>query len=96
MPQQALALANSELALRQARLLARRLQSSFEADPDRAITEAFRCVLARRPTTGEIRECHSFLQAQSQPVARETGLPNRALENLALVLLNHSDFVTVR
>ncbi len=96
MPQQALALANSELALRQARLLARRLQASFEEDPARAITEAFRSVLARRPTAGELRECHSFLEAQFQPVARETGSPNRALENLALVLLNHSDFVTVR
>ncbi|MSU35630.1 MAG: DUF1553 domain-containing protein [Pedosphaera sp.] len=96
MPQQALALANSELALRQARLLARRLQASFEADPDRAVGDAFRYVLARSPTAGELRECHCFLESQSQPVSPEAGRSNRALENLALVLFNHNDFVTVR
>lgn len=61
-PQQALALANSELALAQARVLAVRLQKESDASDDRTfIARAFQHVLARRPTREEVRLCRDFL-----------------------------------
>jgi hypothetical protein len=101
-PQQALALANSELALAQARLLARELDQEPAADPQ-FVTRAFRRILARRPTSEETRLCAEFLlrqeergdlQNESKPAS--TDPTRRARENLVLVLMNHNDFVTVR
>lgn len=104
MPQQALALANSEMALTHARTLARRLAEEAGEDATKFITLAFRRILARRPTGEEVRVCGKFLQ---QPFAirraavaagstLSTQPAQRACENLVLVLLNHNDFVTVR
>jgi hypothetical protein len=84
MPQQALALANSELALSEARKLAKQLAT----DVDEAfVRAAFMQVLARRPTAEETRLGREFLTSST---------PERARENFVLVLLNHNDFVTVR
>jgi hypothetical protein len=85
-PQQALALANSELTLKQARQLAATLTSEMGADARRWVTEAFRRILGRSPGPEETRLCASFLQRPTP----------RAREDLILVLLNHNDFVTVR
>ena len=111
-PQQALALANSELALVQSRLLARSLARTAGADDSRFIQEAFLRVLARPATPAEFRECLAFLAEQSkrpgaQQASGTTAAPTdgskpsadpvlRARENLVLVLLNHNDFVTIR
>ena len=64
-PQQALALANSELALSEARVLARRLSNEAVADPSRFVTLAFAQVLARRPGPEEVRLCAAFLAEQA-------------------------------
>jgi hypothetical protein len=87
MPQQALALANSELALREARALAKEL-----ASPNAPIfvKNAFERILSRPPSTTEAQECLRFLA-----VGGEASLQRR-YENLVLVLFNHNDFVTVR
>ncbi len=69
MPQQALALANSELTLREARLLAQDLNKLSGTDPNRFIAEAFLRVLARRPTAEEQRLCQTFLTEQTQKLA---------------------------
>jgi uncharacterized protein DUF1549/uncharacterized protein DUF1553 len=71
MPQQALALANSELALREARVLARGLQSSANVLPaqpgnDAFVTAAFLRILARTPTHEELRLCGEFLEQQNR------------------------------
>ena len=87
MPQQALALANSELALREARALAKELASP---NAPVFIKSAFERILSRPPTTIEARECLRFLA-----VSGEANRPRR-YENLVLVLFNHNDFVTVR
>src|SRR6185503_15003228 len=63
MPQQALALANSELGLAQAKVLTRDLETSSKDDDARFIAEAFRRVLGRRVTNEESRLCHEFLNA---------------------------------
>ena len=89
-PQQALALANSELALAEARALAQRL--SIEArSPDEFVRRAYLRVLARDPKPEEAKLCAEFLTAEEH----KTSGP-RARQNLMLVLFNHNDFVTVR
>jgi hypothetical protein len=85
MPQQALALANSKLALAEAGALARRFADCKE---ERAfIDAAFERVLARGPTAEERQACVEFIDAADSQKARQ---------NLALVLFNHNDFLTVR
>jgi hypothetical protein len=110
-PQQALALANSELTLRHARLLARRLLREVGGDPAAFTTAAFESVLTRPPTARETAECVAFLKAQAgrsaggeqhaAPADAAGRAPAadpalRARENLVHVLLNHHEFVTVR
>lgn len=97
MPQQALAMGNSELALRQARSLASTLAAESSGDEARFVNQAFERILARRPTPAETRECRDFLEAPIPAgVSAAERAAQRARENLVLVLLNHSDFVTVR
>jgi hypothetical protein len=109
-PQQALALANSELTRKHSRLLARTLASTAGPDPA-FIKAAFETVLTRAPTAAELSECAVFLQQQTDHF-RQAKLPPaadssdgrapaadpalRARENLVHVLLNHHDFVTIR
>ena len=83
MPQQALALANSEVAIAQANSLAKGLSARND---DEFVVEAFQRVLARKPNRPETDLCKSFLSPK-QP---------RSRENLLLVLFNHNDFVTIR
>jgi hypothetical protein len=61
MPQQALALANSEVALAQARLLARDLSSEARDNAAEFVSLAFHRVLARKPTREEARLSAEFL-----------------------------------
>ena len=96
-PQQALALANSELALNQARALAKDLAAKAGSDSDAFIRAAYRRVLTREPHTGELAACREFLKkAESTDAKSAPAASQRARENLALVLLNHNDFVTAR
>jgi hypothetical protein len=115
-PQQALALANSEVSLNQSRLLAKKLSLAAAADPspqDAFIRLAFEQILCRVPSPKELEECHGFLIAQTEMLrdpaklnqfagGPKTTVPpavdpqQRARENLAHVLLNHNDFVTIR
>ena len=110
MPQQALALANSELALAQAKSLARGLSDEAGADEGKFVSLAFPRLLARHPTREETRFCVAFLSHQNgpngrfatpirqqlEPDSRSHVSAQRARENLVLVLMNHNDFVTVR
>lgn len=103
-PQQALALANSELALSESRSLAKQLSESAGSDNRRFIREAFLRILSRQPTTEETRVCAQYLADQSQRIATgpktvstHNGIGiERARRNLILSLLNHNDFLTVR
>ena len=108
-PQQALTLMNSQLAIEQARHLAKSL-----AESQQPFVEAlFLRVLLRKPTDAEQQTCAEFLAQQTVRFAKAADLATfdngpklnvapsadpaqRARENLAHVLLNHNDFVTVR
>ncbi|MBB75542.1 MAG: hypothetical protein CMJ75_13630, partial [Planctomycetaceae bacterium] len=111
-PQQALALANSQIARRQGILLARRLQTQARDDAS-FVTAAFRQVLSRDPTSAENAVSLDFLATQvqrfqAQPPPRVSAaeksdavVPSReprlrARENFVHALFSHSDFVTVR
>lgn len=87
-PQQALALANSELAFREARSLAQAI--SCDRD-DEFIGAAYRRVLSRDPKPEEMKVCADFLAGEQ----RKNSV-SRARQNLILVLFNHNDFVTIR
>lgn len=63
-PHQALALANSELSLVQARLLARRLVEQHNLQDAEFTNAAFEQILTRSPTNEELRECVAFLGQQ--------------------------------
>ncbi len=86
MPQQALAMANSEVAFAEATKIASELS---EDSGDGFIRRAFETILARQPTSEELRVCGEFLAGSAKAAGN-------ARENLILVLLSHNDFVTVR
>lgn len=95
MPQQALALGNSELVTRQAAVLAARLTAEAGDDDQRWVELAFERILARKPTRQEQQQCQEFLSLRSVS-SGSTPPRQRAFENLVLVLFNHNDFVTIR
>ncbi len=84
-PQQALAMFNSPLAASQSGRIAKQHDI---LDNKQFVTAVFEQVLGRRPTATEAADCVAFL----------VDLPDRqrARRQLALVLLNHNDFVTIR
>ena len=86
MPQQSLALANSELTLAQSKVLAKGLADGNDAA---FVCGAFERVLGRGPTDGETKTCLEFLKSKTRD-------PARLREDLFLVLFNHNDFVTIR
>jgi hypothetical protein len=114
-PQQALALLNSPLAIAQARLLAGRLTAECrpDDDDDAFLTAAFERALARGPSDDERILCRDYLSREREavsdpsrlspftgesncPVPPSTDPAQRARENLLHVLINHTDFVTIR
>ena len=98
LPQQALALGNSTLTRTHSRLLARELAARAGDDASAFVTAAFERVLSRPPTGDELAECATFLRRQTERhrSARAADPALRARENLAHVLMNHHEFVTIR
>ena len=107
-PQQALALFNSEMTVRMGRLLARDLAKAH-ADSRQFVIAAFERTLSRAPSSAEVTECLEFLDEQAKQHATAKSGPDdadgrqpshnpqlRSRENLLMVLLNHHEFVTVR
>jgi hypothetical protein len=109
-PQQALALHNSVLALNVSRAVAKQLE--MMEDGPAFVSAAFERVLGRTPTVEERKRCIEFLQDQTvfytspekltpfppgpTVTPPSTDHAQRAREDLVHVLLNHNDFVTVR
>ena len=88
LPQQALALANSELSLRMARRLARNALGPRSAPTRRASStpHSSGCSRARRPTPNAPSACATSGKMHG----------SRRRESLVHVLFNHHDFVTIR
>ncbi len=91
-PQQALALANSSLALDMAKAVAAELTGNLGAATAETsaafIRAAYLRVLCREPSAEETALCVEFLAEEKQP--------QRGRENLVHVLINHHEFVTIR
>ena len=101
-PQQALAMSNSALALNQGRELEERLSASIAKDNpntngDEFIMAAFEQILCRAAAGQEIKACNEFLAKQRALYeSRKTEeYVLRARQSLVRVLLNHNDFITV-
>ena len=90
-PQQALAMANSELTLNEAKSLAKKLSADTGDDGEAFARRAYQQILARLPKPDELTLCRNFLETRTQ-----TSSATRAREALVIVLFNHNDFVTVR
>ena len=70
-PQQALALANSDVSLNESRLLARKLTelaaNEKGQEPDQTFVRlAYRQILTREPSASELTECQTFLKSQAE------------------------------
>jgi hypothetical protein len=101
-PQQALALTNSELVHQLSGAVATSLWNETEAAgidqaerTSKFLSAAFERVLSRTVTAKEIDTCAAFLAKQAGPTPtaeREAA----ARESLVRALLNHNDFVTIR
>jgi hypothetical protein len=107
MPQQALALANSDLAIVQAKTLSEQLSKQAGASDDRFVQAAFLRTLNRRPTVAEKKLCADFMSVPPtgsrtpavvsvSAQAPDPRIRERKRMNLILVLFNHNDFVTIR
>lgn len=84
-PQQALAMFNSQVAAKQARNIA---EAHDTLNGSEFVKTLFEHVLNREPASEEQAECTQFLNEFQGSV--------EARRQLALVLLNHNDFVTIR
>jgi len=94
-PQQALALTNSDLVHR---LSARVAQAAEPMSDEAFITFAFERILSRQPSDRETEICQRAMSRQlalmqkSKPEAAK----QRAREGLVRALFNHNDFLTIR
>lgn len=98
-PQQALALSNSQLVLDAAKPISERILVDIAANDDDAyIRQAFRLLLGTAPNDDEIAASRQALAAwKTLPEGpRGEAAAAQARANLIWVLLNHNDFVTVR
>ncbi len=104
-PQQALALTNSELVHALSGSLADSLRSQRSAsqvgddgDIQSFIIAAYQQILSRSPSEQELVTCAAFFERQQQTIATETPdeAASLAAESLVRVLFSHNDFVGIR
>lgn len=101
-PQQALALTNSELVHQLSGLLTTQIVSQLSMDQAAAapfVRLAFATILGREPSMSESTACVQFLERSASTDPAATATPEslqRAREGLVRVLLNHNDFIAIR
>lgn len=96
-PQQALALANSKLALSMTARINDLLHEKLgKADDATFIRAAFETILAAPPGREELAECAQALQELGRLLRDRPYAARRARADLVHALLNHNDFITVR
>jgi hypothetical protein len=103
-PQQALALTNSQLVHETSAAIVADWQgknqqtADLEDDTNRFIVAMFERILSREPSDAELSACRDAI-GQQQLLVRESessAAAVRARESLVRALLNHNDFITVR
>lgn len=98
-PQQALALTNSDLIHELSGALADSLWQSLtpeqQAGHPAFISAAFEQILTRSPTEAELKACVSHLTPEN-PADGMPADPARLRESLVRAILNHNDFIAIR
>jgi hypothetical protein len=98
-PQQALAMSNSKLAIDIASAIAVQLsQASPKNDQGIFVEKAFQTLLGRGPDELEREECTIFIEEISQLLSKGKGTPSTTRIHARLIhaLLNHNDFISIR
>ena len=93
-PQQALALSNSKMAVNMADKIAARLANSVP--PKEFTREAFTWILGYAPTANEIAFCDQAMERWIELNKMRPDAQHRARTQLIQALLNQNDFVTIR
>lgn len=91
-PQQALALSNSDVVHAAATQTAKAIHATTDGDDAAFVDAAFRKILSRRPSQREIEASTQFLASQRKICEAESAVR----ESFIRVLFNHNDFVTIR
>ena len=99
-PQQALALANSELSMNMAEAIAARTSENHPgASLEEYVTVTFLTLLGRHPTSEETQVCLEFQQQLSKVLPQDLSAEQRVTRTrtrLIHSLLNHNDFISIR
>jgi hypothetical protein len=96
-PQQALAVSNSKLALAAAARINARLHERLGNVGDTEfIRAAFETVLTAAPTADEQQECEAALKELREVLKGQPDVARRVRGDLIQALVNHNDFITVR
>jgi len=96
-PQQALAVSNSQLALSAAARINARLHERLgDVSDAEFVKAAFETVLAATPTAEEQKECAAALKELKELLKGQPDAGRRARGDLIQALVNHNDFITVR
>ena len=96
-PQQALTLANSKLALTAAAKITERLERKYATATDEIFVQAaFELLLGCDPTPEESAECLTALAEWRKLAGNRADARTRSRAHLVHALINHNDFVTIR
>lgn len=96
-PQQALALVNSELSISMSAKIAAAIESRMPDGTDvDFISELFETILARPAVETEIDQCERFLQQLAELSSEDPAGRSRRRARLVHAILNHNDFITIR
>ena len=94
-PQQALALSNSRLAIEMSDRIAERLAHSLESPETGDFIDAtFNLILARQPSQQEKKECQEYFEQMQ--LLKEVANPQQIRTRFVQAILNHNDFITIR
>lgn len=96
-PQQALALTNSDLIHELSGSLAESLRMG-SSESQAFVVAAYEQILSRPPSEDELTRCLEFLERQQSAIADESPEESlrRASESLVRVLFSHNDFIGIR
>jgi len=98
-PQQALALSNSKLAIEMSTKIAAAIsKQNTKADQQQYIDLAFELIIGRRPDAAERQACVEFCGAIAKTPAAQKAADKQQRVRAMLVhaLINHNDFVSIR
>ena len=98
-PQQALALSNSQLSLTMSQVIADQIHSQNKSNTfENFVKLAFETILCRFPSQAEIEACRSYSEELRELLQTNSKqeIDKRIRSRLVHSLLNHNDFISIR